>query len=108
MPAACVLCHVPRCPPPPRCRRRIFYDNHHDICRLSKRRFPRAAEVDMGCSAALARKRSGDEGDVAVDVAAAHLAKRCQSGEWAAAQAAAQWTAQQQQQQQQQQTGWPQ
>lgn len=31
------------------CNQRIFYDNHHDICRLSRRTFPRteAPMADM-------------------------------------------------------------
>ncbi|KAI7841752.1 hypothetical protein COHA_004618 [Chlorella ohadii] len=57
------------------CSQRIFYDNHHDICRLSKRIFPRE-EAPMGD---LARKRSGEEGGLE------QSAKRPQSGDWHAA-----------------------
>ena len=30
------------------CNQRIFYDNHNDICRLSKRLFPRDSSNSMG------------------------------------------------------------
>lgn len=77
------------------CTQRIFYDNHHDICRLSKRIFPRT-EAPM---ADLARKRSGEEEGLE------QAAKRPQSGDWHAAmqaQALAQQAAAQQAQWQQQ------
>jgi hypothetical protein len=58
------------------CTQRIFYDNHHDICRLSKRIFPRT-EAPM---TELARKRSGEEGS-----GLEQASKRPQSGDWHAA-----------------------
>ena len=76
------------------CSQRIFYDNHTDICRLSRRLFPRGAGGDDtmtdGGGAALARKRSG-EGMPAEDLLLRQTsAKRSQSGSftWEAAAAA--------------------
>ncbi|KAL4444295.1 hypothetical protein ABPG75_012032 [Micractinium tetrahymenae] len=77
------------------CNQRIFYDNHTDICRLSRRLFPRT-EAAMADGP---RKRGGEE-------AAAAQAKRPLSADWQQQQvlteqqaAAAAATAQQAQQQ---------
>lgn len=82
------------------CNQRIQYDNHTDICRLSKRLFPRGLNADLGGST-LARKRSSEgwgpaeaEGDLL------RMAKRSQSGDgWAQDAAQAAWAVQQQQEQ---------
>ncbi|KAI3427972.1 hypothetical protein D9Q98_006362 [Chlorella vulgaris] len=52
------------------CNQRIFYDHHNEICRLSRRMFPRC-EPPMH----MARKRSGEEAEP-------EMVKRTQSADW--------------------------
>eukprot|EP00887_Chlorella_sp_A99_P006146 scaffold22.g6146.t1 len=76
------------------CNQRIYYDAHTDICRLSKRLFPREAEIDMarGCSGQLARKRSGEE----EELSAPHAKRPLSADQMLALQQQAAWAQQQQ------------
>ncbi|PSC72549.1 plastid-lipid-associated chloroplastic [Micractinium conductrix] len=56
------------------CNQRIFFDNHNDICRLSRKLFPRQADASMGDEGA--RKRSGEDRSMPGPM------KRPQSAEW--------------------------